>query len=160
MRTRLSVAAIPAFCGGLLVGGGCGRDTPSASEQSTVHIGEVTFEPDVFRCAGNPSLPYEFKFTVNMVNTTAVDVDVTGVSSDGRYVAGGGGAAGGTALVNASLPFTPLKLDARFGEGATVVTMGGTCPAPAQYGDISVTLKVHTTAGTLTAPAVRVSIQN
>ena len=139
-RTAICIAAL------LL---GCGSDAVDDPRGHLVQITKVQFAPPNISC-GARSFDYVFLIDVSMVNTTSDSVTLTGVSSAGTYQ---GSTTGKRGLDRVSLPFTPLFLRARDGANTTRVQIAGTCPPPADYGTIGVTLFMTTTRGQFaTAP--------
>jgi hypothetical protein len=135
------------------------REHPSGAGQRTVHIARIAHGPQAVHCGGRTDIEYEFAFYVTMVNTTADTVTAVRVQSAGTYLATNPALAGTPTLSFNALEFSPLILAPRGGEATTTAWMRGNCPPPGAYGEIQLTILVHTTSGTYAAPPVKVAFQ-
>lgn len=133
------------------------REHPSGAAQRTVHISAIAHGPYYTACGGRTDITYDLQFNVTVVNTTADTVRVQRVSSQGVYLAAGTRPGGAPGLGFDALPFSPLTLVPTYGEGTTVAHIRGNCPPASQYGEIQVTILVHTSAGVFASPAVKVA---
>lgn len=140
------MAAAAWFCIAL---GGCNQDRLFEPKGTAhlVHIAAATGSAATIQCTAGGA-PYEVRYRVTLVNTTADTVWLHRVASHGWQKL----SAWEPIHVFESLPFTPIVVRSRDGEATTHVTM--TAPCPRLPGQTLTTLYLYTNAGQFASPPI------
>jgi hypothetical protein len=156
--SRLSQLALIAAC--TACGGSKSATAPSTG---TFQIASVVANPVVAECGLGPHATYVTAYILHLVNTTANDVTVTGVSSTGQIVRSTRPEEAGMAWNTfASLPFSP-SLVASHDFLDMGVTLTSSClPHPPittdEFRDVYTMLHVIATSGVYATPQITTTI--